>query len=316
MSGFAQLTARLRLPLVAAPMFLVSGPELVTACCGSGILGTFPALNARTTSELDAWLGQIQEALAAAPGAAPLGVNLIVHRSNRRLDQDLALVVRHRVPVVITSLGAVPDLVQEVHAYGGLVFHDVATPRHVEKAADAGVDAVVLVCGGAGGHAGTLNPFAFLAEARRRFAGPLILAGALSTGRDILAARAAGAALAYMGTRFIATREARAPEAYKHMLVEAGASDIIYTDRISGIPGSFLKPSLVRAGLDPSRLHERPPGDIEAELARGELRAWRDIWSAGQGVAAITDIPPVAVLVDRLEAEYRSARDELCGDAA
>ncbi len=316
MSGFARLTARLRLPLVAAPMFLVSGPELVTACCRSGILGTFPALNARTTSELDAWLGQIQEALAALPEAAPFGVNLIVHRSNRRLDQDLALVVRHRVPVVITSLGAVPDLVQEIHAYGGLVFHDVATPRHVEKAAEAGVDVVVLVCGGAGGHAGTLNPFAFLAEARRRFAGPLILAGALATGRDILAARAAGAALAYMGTRFIATREARAPEAYKHMLVEAGASDIIYTDRISGIPGSFLKPSLVRAGLDPARLHERPPGDIEAELARGELRAWRDIWSAGQGVAAITDIPPVAALVDRLEAEYRCARDELCGDAA
>ena len=231
-------------------MFLVSGPELVTACCRSGILGTFPALNVRTTSELDAWLGQIQEALAAVPEAAPFGVNLIVHRSNRRLDQDLALVVRHRVPVVITSLGAVPDLVQEIHAYGGLVFHDVATPRHVEKAAEAGVDAVVLVCGGAGGHAGTLNPFAFLA------------------------------------------------------------------DRISGIPGSFLKPSLVRAGLDPARLHERPPGDIEAELARGELRAWRDIWSAGQGVAAITDIPPVAALVDRLEAEYRCARDELCGDAA
>ncbi len=313
MPTFAELEARLRLPVVAAPLFLVSGPELVTAACRSGVLGTFPALNARTVEDLDAWLAAIADDLAAAPDAAPFGVNLVVHRSNRRLERDLERVVRYRVPVVITSLGAVPDLVGEIHRYGGLVFHDVATPRHVEKAAEAGVDAVILVCGGAGGHAGTLNPFAFLAEARRRFPGPLILAGALSTGRDVLAARDTGAALSYTGTRFIATREARAPEAYKRMLVEAAATDIVYTDRISGIPGSFLRQSLRRAGLDPERLHERPRGDIAAELERGEIRAWRDVWSAGQGVAAIADVPTVAELVARLEREYREARRALCG---
>ncbi|GBD42247.1 Nitronate monooxygenase [bacterium HR39] len=310
-----ELLARLRLPVVAAPMFLVSGPELVIAACRAGVLGTFPALNQRTSEGFEAWLAEIEEALAADPRAAPFGVNLIVHRSNRRLERDLETVVRHRVPLVITSLGAVPDLVREIHAYGGVVFHDVAIPRHVEKAAEAGVDGVVLVCGGAGGHAGRLNPFAFLAEARQRFSGTILLAGAISTGRDVLAVRAMGADLAYMGTRFIATREARAPEDYKRMLIEASATDIVYTDRISGIHGSFLRQSLERAGIDPHRLEEMPKGDIAAELEREALRAWRDIWSAGQGVAAIDDIPTVAELVDRLERDFRAGLAELCGTA-
>ncbi len=304
------LEGRLRLPLVCAPMFLVSGPELVIAACRNGVVGSFPALNRRSSEEFAGWLEEIERALAGEAAAAPFGVNLIVHRSNRRLEADLRVCVAHRVPLVITSLGAVPDVVREIHAYGGLVFHDVANRRHAEKAAEAGVDGLVLVCGGAGGHAGTLNPFAFLAEVRRLFSGTILLAGALSTGHDILAARAMGADLAYMGTRFIATRESRAPEAYKRMLCTAGASDIVYTDAVSGIAGSFLRQSLEAAGIDP-----RAParGDLAAELERGELRAWRDIWSAGQGVAAIADVPPVAELVARLEREYAEARTRLCG---
>ena len=308
----SSLEGRLGLPLVCAPMFLVSGPELVIAACRSGILGTFPALNRRSSEGFAEWLVQIEEALADEPRAAPFGVNLIVHRSNRRLEADLRLCVDHRVPVVITSLGAVPDLVREIHAYGGLVFHDVINRRHAEKAAEAGVDGLVLVCGGAGGHAGTLNPFAFLAEARRLFSGTLILAGALSTGADILAARAMGADLAYMGTRFVATRESRAPDAYKRMICEAGAGDIVYTSAVSGIAGSFLRQSLEAAGIDPAAGGQ---SDLAAELERGEVRAWRDIWSAGQGVAAIEDVPPVAALVARLEREYRAARARLCGHA-
>lgn len=305
-----QLEGRLRLPAVAAPMFLVSGPELVIAACRAGILGTFPALNQRTSEGLRDWLEQIENALAASPGAAPYGVNLIVHRSNRRLEADLRLCVEHRVPVVITSLGAVPDLVREVHGYGGLVFHDIVSRRHAEKAAEAGVDGLILVCSGAGGHAGTLNPFAFLAEARSVFDGTILLAGAISTGRDILAARAMGADLAYMGTRFIATRESQAPEPYKRMLCAAGAADIVYTAAVSGIPGNFLRQSLEAAGIDPPSL--RAASDLADELRGGEIRAWRDIWSAGQGVAAIRDVPTVAELVARLKDEFEEAQRTLC----
>ncbi len=306
-----QLEGRLRLPAVAAPMFLVSGPELVVEACRAGILGTFPALNQRTSEGFRDWLDEIEAALVASPAAAPFGVNLIVHRSNRRLEADLRICAEHRVPVVITSLGAVPDLVREVHGWGGVVFHDIVSRRHAEKAAEAGVDGLILVCAGAGGHAGTLNPFAFLAEVRRVFDGTILLAGAISTGRDILAARATGADLAYLGTRFIATRESRAPEPYKRMLCEAGAGDIVYTPAVSGIPGNFLRQSLEAAGIDPAAL--RSASDIAAELQGGEIRAWRDIWSAGQGVAAIGDVPTVAELVARLEAEFEAARRELCG---
>jgi nitronate monooxygenase len=306
-----QLEGRLRLPAVAAPMFLVSGPELVVEACRAGILGTFPALNQRTSEGFRDWLDEIEAALAGSPGAAPFGVNLIVHRSNRRLAADLAICAEHRVPVVITSLGAVPDLVREVHGWGGVVFHDIVSRRHAEKAAEAGVDGLILVCAGAGGHAGTLNPFAFLAEVRQVFDGTILLAGAISTGRDILAALAMGADLAYLGTRFIATRESRASEPYKRMLCEAGAGDIVYTPAVSGIPGNFLRQSLEAAGIDPAAL--RSASDIVAELQGGEIRAWRDIWSAGQGVAAIGDVPTVAELVARLEAEFEVARRELCG---
>jgi len=307
------LEGALRLPVVVAPLFLVSGPELVIASCRAGLLGTFPALNARTSDELVAWIDRIEEARASHPGAAPYGVNLIVHRSNRRLEADHRILCARRVPVVITSLGAVPDLVSGLREAGCVVFHDVATPRHVEKAAAAGVDGIVLVCAGAGGHAGTLNPFAFLAEARRIFEGTLILAGAITTGRDLLAVEVMGADLAYMGTRFLATRESRASDAYKRMVVESRASDIVYTDVVSGIPASFLRRSLEAAGIDPDRGRR---GDIARELASGELRAWRDIWSAGQGVGAISDVPGVAELVDRLEQEYRRTRRALCGAGA
>lgn len=305
-----RLAGRLRLPAVAAPMFLVSGPELVIAACRAGILGTFPALNQRTSEGFEAWLREIEAALADTPAAAPFGVNLIVHKSNRRLEQDLRICVAHRVPVVITSLGAVPDLVREVHGYGGVVFHDIVSRRHAEKAAAAGVDGLILVCAGAGGHAGTLNPFALLAEVRQVFAGTILLAGCISTGRDIFAARAMGADLAYLGTRFIATRESRAVESYKRMLCAAGAGDIVYTPAVSGIPGNFLRQSLEAAGIDPAAL--RSVSDLAAELQGGEIKAWRDIWSAGQGVAAIHDIPSVAELVDRLVAEFEAARRELC----
>ena len=305
----AQLADRLRIPVVAAPMFLVSGPELVIECCRAGVLGTFPALNRRTTEALAGWLDGIRDALT--PADAPFGVNLIVHPTNTRLEADLAVVVEHRVPVVITSLGAVPEVVEAVHAYGGLVFHDVTTLRHARKAAAAGVDGLILVAGGAGGHAGTLNPFALMAAVRPWFDGLVLLAGGLSTGADVLAARAMGADLAYLGTRFIATAEAGASDAYKAMLVEAGAGDVVYTPAVSSIPASFLRASLDAAGIDPDA--DGGPVDLD-HLTRpdaAQAKAWRDIWSAGQGVQAITDVPSVARLVDRLEAEYAAALSRL-----
>ena len=305
----SDLLGSLRLPVVAAPMFLVSEPALVTACCRAGVLGTFPALNQRSTEGFAAWLDAVEA--ARAPGDAPYGVNLIVHGSNPRLQADLAQVVAHRVPVVITSLGAVREVVEAVHSYGGLVLHDVTTLRHARKAAAAGVDGLILVAGGAGGHAGTLNPFALMAAVRPWFDGLVLLAGGLSTGADVLAARAMGADLAYLGTRFIATAEAGASDAYKAMLVEAGAGDVVYTPAVSSIPASFLRASLDAAGIDPDA--DGGPVDLD-HLSRpdaAQAKAWRDIWSAGQGVQAITDVPSVARLVDRLEAEYAAALSRL-----
>jgi nitronate monooxygenase len=296
----ANLAGRLGLPAVVAPMFLVSGPDLVVESCRAGLLGTFPALNQRTTAGYAEWLDEIEARLAEHPGATPYGVNLIVHRSNRRLDADLALTVARRVPVVITSLGAAPDVVAAVHAYGGLVFHDVISRRHAEKAAEAGVDGIIAVSAGAGGHAGTLSPFALVAEIRAVFAGTILLAGALSTGADIAAARMLGADLAYLGTRFIATREAMAPEGHKRMILASAAGDVRRTAAVSGVPANFLVASLVAAGVDP----DAPGGPLDLGA---EARAWRDIWSAGQGVGAITDIPAVAVLAERLGAEYAAA---------
>ena len=307
------LEGRLRLPLVAAPMFLASGPELVIACCRAGIVGSFPAKNPRTLDGLDEWLTVIGEGIAS-PGRrapAPFAVNLIVHRSNDVVEGELDLCVRHQVPIVITSLGAVSELVDRVHAYGGLVFHDVINLRHAGKAIDAGVDGLIAVAAGAGGHTGRASPFALVNEIRQVFDGTLLLSGAMATGVDIAAAQMMGADLAYLGTRFIGTRECRSQDGYKEMIVESSLSDIVETDRVSGVNASFLAPSLADAGL-----HEgngvTAALEIASELAdardeQGEKRAWRDIWSAGQGVGSIKDLPGVDELVSRLEAEYYDA---------
>lgn len=302
MSIPAPLREKLRLPAIAAPMFLVSGPELVIETCKAGMIGTFPALNARTTEDLDAWIGEIEDARAAHGSAAAYGVNLIVHKTNPRLEADLAVVCRRKVPLVITSLGAVPDLVEQVHAYGGLVFHDVISLRHARKAAQAGVDGLILVCAGAGGHAGTASPFALLDEVRSFFKGTVILAGSITTGRHIAAARMMGADLAYMGTRFIATRESRAVEDYKRMIGDSALADIVYTDSVSGVNANFMRQSLEAAGLDPQNL----PPKKELDMA-GEAKAWKDIWSAGQGVGGVSDVPAAADLVGRLREEYAAA---------
>lgn len=307
------LEGRLRLPLVAAPMFLASGPELVLACCRAGIVGSFPAKNPRTLDGLDEWLTVIGEGIAL-PGRrapAPFAVNLIVHRSNDVVEGELDLCVRHQVPIVITSLGAVSELVDRVHAYGGLVFHDVINLRHAGKAIDAGVDGLIAVAAGAGGHTGRASPFALVNEIRQVFDGTLLLSGAMATGFDIAAAQMMGADLAYLGTRFIGTRECRAQDGYKEMIVESSLSDIVETDRVSGVNASFLAPSLADTGL-----HEGNGVTAELEIAseladaldeQGEKRAWRDIWSAGQGVGSIKDLPGVDELVSRLEAEYYDA---------
>jgi nitronate monooxygenase len=290
---------RIALPVIAAPMFLVSGPDLVVETCKAGVVGSFPALNQRSTEGYGEWLAEIQERTGNA--AAPFGVNLIVHRSNARLDADLAETVRQRVPFVITSLGAVSEVVDAIHSYGGLVFHDVINLRHAQKAAEAGVDGLIAVAAGAGGHAGTYNPFAFLQEIRQFYQGTIILSGAMSTGAHVVAARAAGADFAYLGTRFIATTESRAPEDYKQMILAATAKDIVYTNAISGVNGNFLRASLEVAGLDPENL---PEFNRELHLGSGEKRAWKNIWSAGQGVGAIHDVPSTAELVARLQREY------------
>lgn len=309
MSLPALLDRRLRLPLVAAPMFLVSNPQLVLACCHSGIVGSFPALNQRESSGFKAWLEEIEAGLANAPQAAPYAVNLIVHHSNPRLQADLALCVEHRVPIVITSLGAVREVVDAVHSYGGLVFHDVTTRRHAEKAAEAGVDGLIAVAAGAGGHAGTWSPFALVAEIRQFFDKTLLLAGCINRGHEILAAQILGADLAYLGTRFIATRESNASTAYKKMLLEARAADIIHTPAVSGVPASFMRQSLEAAGFDMARLNEKGELNYGEKLkpVNDEAKAWKTVWSAGQGVGNISDLPSVDELVARLDQEYRDA---------
>lgn len=298
-----------RLPIIAAPMFLVSGPELVIATCNAGITGTFPALNNRTTEGFGEWLDQIE---AARPTDVPYGVNLIVHRSNPRMRADLEVCVAKQVPLIITSLGAVTEVVDAVHSYGGIVFHDVTNARHAKKAADAGADGLILVAGGAGGHAGTFNPFALLAEIRNFWDGTVILAGAISSGRDAAAAIAMGADFAYMGTRFIATEESNGQPEYKQMLCDVGPNDIVYTPAVSGVPANFMGPSLEQNGFDMEKL--RDPGHVdfgEKLSVDDEAQAWKTVWSAGHGVAAIHDVPTVADLVDRLDVEYREALDAL-----
>ena len=300
---------RLKLPAIAAPMFLTSGPDLVVEVCRSGLVGTFPALNQRTSEGYAAWLDEIDGRLAALPDAAPYGVNLIVHKSNPRLAADLDITVRHKVPLIITSLGAVRDFVDAVHSYGGLVFHDVISRRHAEKAAEAGVDGIIAVSAGAGGHAGTLSPFALVPEIASFFPGMIVLSGAMSTGRHIAAARMLGADLAYLGSRFIATREALAPQAQKEMMVGARAADILYTPAISGVNANFMRQSIAAAGLEPDDLVAHGALDMQ-----NEARAWKTVWSAGQGVGSITDIPGAAELCARLIAEYRAAMSSAAQD--
>ncbi|MFP5305518.1 MAG: NAD(P)H-dependent flavin oxidoreductase, partial [Gammaproteobacteria bacterium] len=299
------LRARLRLPLIAAPMFLVSGPELVIAACRAGIVGALPALNARTSEQFAEWMEEIHAALVDSPRAGMLAVNLPTPKfGGKRYAPDLAIAERYRVPIVITAIGDPTEVVQAVHAWGGVVLHDATTIAHAHKAAAAGVDGINLICGGAGGHAGVLNPFAFVPQVRRFFGGIVCLAGALSDGRSIRAAQALGADLVYMGTRFIATRESRAHDDYKRLLVSEDSGDILYTAAIAGMPGSFMRSSMRRAGLDPDRLP--PPDGHRPQLPDG-IKPWKDVWSAGQGIGLIDDIPPVAELVARLAAEYDAA---------
>jgi nitronate monooxygenase len=290
----------------------------VLAQCKAGVVGSFPALNARPAAQLDDWLSEITETLDACRRAdaaakiAPFAVNQIVHTSNVRLEQDVRLCVQHRVPIVITSLRPPAEVVQAVHAYGGLVFHDVINLRHAEKAASQGVDGIIAVCAGAGGHAGVLSPFALVKQIRSAYPGTIILSGAMSTGADVLAAQALGADLAYLGTRFIATEEANASEAYKAMLVEASAEDIVYTSLFSGVSGNYLRASVVKTGLDPDKLPEADKTKMNfATEGNAELKAWRDIWSAGQSVSGIRDVLSVRSLVDRMSGEYEAVRNRL-----
>ena len=309
-----ELLRQLRVPIVGAPMFLVSGPELVIEQCKAGIVGSFPALNARPQELLDSWLVQIETTLEKHrrenPDAivAPYAVNLIVNPANKRLEQDTELVVRHKVPIVITSLSAPTDIARRVHEYGGVVFHDVVKVRHAEKALEAGVDGIILVCAGAGGHAGRINPFALVNEIRQIFDGPLILAGAITNGAGVLAARAMGCDAAYIGTRFIATRESLAPDAYKQMLVDSDAEDIVYTPFFSGVHGSYLKPSIRNAGLDPDNLPVQTGEKLKYTSRDERPKTWKDIWGAGQGVGNIDSVLPAGVLVDRIATEYDEAK--------
>src|ERR1700722_5102380 len=309
------LRDRLRLPVIGAPMFIVSTPRLVLAQCKAGIVGAFPALNARPASQLDEWLAQITEELAAFQRAnpqakvAPYAVNQIVHSSNNRLEEDVALCVKHKVPIIITSLRPPAEVVSAVHGYGGIVFHDVINLRHAEKAAEQGVDGIIAVCAGAGGHAGTLSPFALVKQIREVYRGTIILSGAMSTGADVLAARALGADLAYLGTRFIATEEANAGAEYKQMLVDSRAEDIVYTSLFSGISGNYLRGSVMNAGMDPDKLPEADKTKINFGTGGNtDLKAWKDIWSAGQSVSGIHEIVTVESLVDRMASEYDAAR--------
>lgn len=302
----------LRLPAIGAPLFIISNPDLALAQCKAGIVGSFPALNARPPEVLDQWLARMTTELAAYQAAhpdaklAPFAVNQIVHASNERLQHDLDLCVQHRVPILITSLRAPDAVVEAAHVYGGLVFHDVTTIKHAQRALAAGVDGLILVCAGAGGHAGRLSPFALVPEVRAFYDGTIILSGSIASGGAILAAQALGADLAYLGTRFIASAEANAPEAYKQMILQSRGEDIVYSNLFTGVHGNYLRGSIVKAGLDPDAL---PEADKNAmNFGSGRSKAWRDIWGAGQGVGQIDEVLPAAAIVARLEHEYAEAR--------
>ncbi len=314
------LAGALTVPLVASPMFIYSGPELVAAQCQAGVIGSFPALNARPQAALSEWLDQITESNAAYAAAnpeayvAPFAVNQIVHRSNDRLEQDLATIVEHRVPIVINSLGARTEVNDAVHSYGGIVLHDVINNKFARKAIEKGADGLVAVAAGAGGHAGTQSPFALLQEIREWFDGPVLLSGAIAHGRSILAAQAAGADLAYVGSAFLATDESRAPESYKQMIVDSSAEDIVYSNLFTGIHGNYLRGSIEAAGLNPDDLPDSDPSAMDfGSGGTTDSKAWRDIWGAGQGVGAVTSTGSVRDLVGRLRAEYDQAAAALTG---
>ena len=319
MSMPALFKNRLSIPVIGSPLFIVSGPDLVIAQCKAGIVGSFPALNARPAALLDEWLHRIKEELAAHDKAhpdrlsAPFAVNQIVHKSNNRLDQDLAVCEKHKVPMVITSLGAREELNQAVHAWGGITFHDVINQKFARKAIEKGADGLVLVAAGAGGHAGAISPFAFVAETRQWFDGPIALSGAMGTGRAIRAARVLGADFAYIGSAFIATFEANAPENYKEMIASSSADDIVYSNLITGVHGNYLKPSIVAAGMDPDNLPVSDPSKMnfgtDASGERNKPKAWKEIWGSGQGIGSIDKVQPVSELVARLKKEYEAAID-------
>lgn len=308
-----QLYSQMGLPVICSPMFIISNPTLLIEQCKNGIIGSMPALNARPSSQLDEWLDEISSTLKSETNKgfriAPYAINQIIHASNTRLDQDLALCEKYKVPLIITSLSAPNEITPLVHQWGGLVFHDVTTIRHAEKAIEAGVDGLILVTAGAGGHAGTLNPFALLAEVRKFFDGPIALAGAISSGRDILAARVMGADFVYMGTRFIVSKEANASASYQQMIVDSSAKDIIYTPFFTGIPGNYLRPSITAAGLDPEKLHLLDKNN--PDVNNFDAKAWKDIWGAGQGIGSIKQITSASEIICQLKTEYQQAKAQL-----
>lgn len=318
-----QQFAHLRLPVIGSPMFIVSGPELVIAQCKAGIAGSFPALNARPSAQLDEWLHQITEELAAHNRAhpdrpaAPFGVNQIVHKTNNRLEADMELCAKWAVPFVITSLGAREDVNAAVHAWGGITFHDVISAAFARKAIEKGADGLILVAAGAGGHAGVLSPFALMQEVRAWFDGPIALAGSIAHGRSILAAQALGADFAYVGTPWIATDEANAPVGYKDAIVAGAADDIVYTNLFTGVHGNYLRSSIVAAGLDPDNLAQSDPSKMDfGSGGNTAAKAWKDIWGSGQGIAAVAQVEPVAERVDRLAREYAEAKAALAASSA
>ena len=313
------LRDNLALPVVGSPLFIISHPALVIAQCKSGVVGAFPTLNARPVEQLDDWLAEITSELDSyrqknpEKKVAPFAANLIVHRSNNRLEEDIRLLVKHKVPVVITSLGAVPEVNQAVQSYGGITLHDVTNQRHAHSAINKGATGLICVAAGAGGHAGTLSPFALIQETREWFDGPLLLAGAIANGGAVLAAQAMGADLAYIGSPFIATNEARAVDDYKQAIAQFGAEDIVYTNLFTGVHGNYLRQSIINAGMDPDNLPESDPSKMDfGSGSSSKAKAWKDIWGCGQGIGAVKSVGPVADLVDRLKREYEEARARLC----
>jgi nitronate monooxygenase len=317
------LAERLRLPVIGSPLFIISGPELVIAQCKAGIVGSFPALNARPASQLDEWLAQITEELAAWDRkhpdrpSAPFAMNQIVHKTNDRLEHDVEMAVKYKVPITITSLGAREDVNQAIHSYGGVVLHDIINNKFALKAVEKGADGLIPVAAGAGGHAGGLSPFALIQELREWFDGPIALSGAIANGRAILGAQAMGADLAYIGSAFIATKEANAVPEYKDMIVASSGEDIVYSNLFTGVHGNYLRPSIIAAGLDPDNLPTADPSKMNfGSGGNTKAKAWKDIWGCGQGIGAVKSVPSAAEMIDRLAAEYEAAKAELAAKTA